>query len=406
VRKPPMRLLLSLVIISLSFSTQAQVQRQRHGTVNIILANPQGIVAVTDSMLSPSTLAHAQRGQKLFQIDSQTICTIAGWYSSTGPTIDGVHYPAFTAVSNVIRWFTAANPAMASLPIQKKIEVLANAVRFGLETMASVDMASGGLLSSQPSQITLAGFDSGHLKIAQISLVLRRGEQGVTYEEQDESVREVNNALIWAIAGVPQAAAPILDHPSFPRPSDPILQMYADAMAKDGGKSLTLEEMQQIAKALEYVTARRFSNIVGGLPEVAVIKDGKAEVTAPFDNDQEPPTSPAIMMHFTHPQLSRNAYGMLIAGPGAEFVEDGVFSHIGNQQIDHIFFFRTTFDQCVLYYGGTPNFIFDRSNTVLNSKLVLYSAALLDSPGVKQIRADFPDLPIEDITGKSLTSPE
>jgi hypothetical protein len=93
----------------------------------------------------------------------------------------------------------------------------------------------------------------------------------------------------------------------------------------------------------------------------------------------------------------------MIEGPGADFVEEGVFSHIGNQPLDHIFFFRTTFDHCVLYYSGTPNFIFVKSNTVIDSKLVLYSDVLLDSPGVKQIRADFPDLPIEDVSGKSLT---
>jgi hypothetical protein len=62
------------------------------------------------------------------------------------------------------------------------------------------------------------------------------GEGGVTYEQQDESVREVKDTLIWAVAGVPYGAAPILDHPNSLRPGDPILQMYGDAMAKDGGK--------------------------------------------------------------------------------------------------------------------------------------------------------------------------
>jgi len=179
--------------------------------------------------------------------------------------------------------------------------------------------------------------------------------------------------------------------------------MYTDAMAKDGGKTLTLEQMEQTAKRLEYLTAGRFPDVVGGLVEVAVIRDGKAEVIAPFDTDQEPPASPAIIVHIGHPQFNGSGYGITLDGPGADFVEDGVFSHVGYQQLDHIFFFRTTFDQCVLHYDGSPNFIFDRSNTVLNSKLVLYSDVLLDSPGVKQIRADFPDLPIEDMTGKSLT---
>jgi hypothetical protein len=171
-----MKKLLSSVLVFLSFSSPAQVHRQRHVTVNIVLANPQGIVVVTDSMLSPNRF-RAQRGQKLFQIDDRTICTVAGWYSSSGPTIDGVHYPSFTAVSNTIRWFTANNPGMAALSIQRKLEVLASVVRFGLETMSSVDAATGGSISLQPSQITLSGFDRGLLKIARIDLVPRRGDQ-------------------------------------------------------------------------------------------------------------------------------------------------------------------------------------------------------------------------------------
>jgi hypothetical protein len=399
------RLLLGLVIIFLSIPAPAQVGQQRHGTVNIVLANPQGMVVVTDSLLSSPNHAPST-GQKLFRIDDHTICAVAGWYSSGGPTVDGVHYPAFTAVSNIIRWFTAVNPSLASLPIENKIQVLARVVKFGLETMAAVDEASGDPLSDQPSQITLSGFDSGQLKIAQVVLVPRLALRGALYEEQNVTVRVVKDVLIYAVAGIPAVAAPILEHPNIPRPSDVILQMYADEMAKDGGKSLTLEEMEQVAKLLEFKTARRFPNVVGGLPEVAIIKDGKAEVIdSPFEPDLEPAPSPAIILRITRPQF-RARFGISVEGPGADFVEDGLLSGCEYQQLDHIFFFRTTFDHCVLYYNGTPNFIFDRSNTVIDSKLVLTFDTLFDSPGVREIRANFPDLPIEDQTGKLLTSPK
>jgi hypothetical protein len=397
---------LLFVVVVFSFSAQAQVSGQRHGTVNVVLANPQGIVVVTDSLLS-SPNDPPSRGQKLFRIDDHTICTIAGWYSSGGPTVDRVHYPAFTAVSNIVRWFTAANPRLTSLPIETKIQLIANVVKFGLETMAAVEKASGDPLSDQPSQITLSGFDGGQLKIAQTVLVPRFGDGGVIYEEQNVTVRVVKDVLIYAVAGIPEVAAPILEHPNVPRPTDAILQMFADEMTKDGGRSLTLEGMEQVAKLLEFRTARRFPNAVGGLPQVAIIKDTKAEILdSPFDTDHEPTPVPAIMNRFTRPHLSGSAYGMLIGGPGAQFVEDGEFVNIQNQPLDHIFFFRTTFDHCVLHYSGTPNFIFDRSNTVIDSKLVLDSPFAIDSPGFKQIRADFPDLPIEDLAGKSLVPPK
>jgi hypothetical protein len=50
------------------------------------------------------------------------------------------------------------------------------------------------------------------------------------------------------VAGVPDVAKRILEHPDLFHPTDPILQMYTDAMAKDGGKTLTLEQMKQTAK--------------------------------------------------------------------------------------------------------------------------------------------------------------
>lgn len=56
-----------------------------HGTVNVYLANKNGLVVVTDSKLSGDP--RVPFGQKLFKIDDHTICTIAGWFSDSGPTI-------------------------------------------------------------------------------------------------------------------------------------------------------------------------------------------------------------------------------------------------------------------------------------------------------------------------------
>ena len=174
-------------------------------------------------------------------------------------------------------------------------------------------------------------------------------------------------------------------------------------MTKDGGKSLTLDELEQVAKDLEYLTAKRFPTVVGGLPQIAIITDGKAEVTkTEFDVDHEPPPIPTIMNRISAPEFSGATYGMIVKGPGAQFVEDGNISDVKHQDLDHIFFFRTKFTRCVLYYNGTSNFIFDKSNSVIDSKLVVAAGIDLKSPGIEQIRANFPDLPIEDLTGKPL----
>ena len=54
-----------------------------HGTINIFLANRNGLVAVTDSRLSSNGKAVA-RGQKLFKVDDHTICAVAGFYMDSG----------------------------------------------------------------------------------------------------------------------------------------------------------------------------------------------------------------------------------------------------------------------------------------------------------------------------------
>ena len=61
------------------------------GTVNIVLANANGIVALTDSNQtgkSPSTgepFTSPLPGQKLFRLDDRTVCTIAGFGSLPFP---------------------------------------------------------------------------------------------------------------------------------------------------------------------------------------------------------------------------------------------------------------------------------------------------------------------------------
>src|SRR5215469_8291882 len=58
-----------------------------HGTVNIALANKNGLVVVTDSMLTAGDGKQLdQPGQKLFKLDDQTVCAIAGFVSAGGPT--------------------------------------------------------------------------------------------------------------------------------------------------------------------------------------------------------------------------------------------------------------------------------------------------------------------------------
>jgi 20S proteasome alpha/beta subunit len=57
------------------------------GTVNIALANANGIVLLTDSVQShkeADVWHHLQPVQKLFRLDDKTVCSIAGFASEGG----------------------------------------------------------------------------------------------------------------------------------------------------------------------------------------------------------------------------------------------------------------------------------------------------------------------------------
>src|ERR1700735_4007457 len=54
------------------------------GTINVVLANQNGIIALTDSMVTAGRKQLREPAQKLFKLDDRTVCTIAGFLSSDG----------------------------------------------------------------------------------------------------------------------------------------------------------------------------------------------------------------------------------------------------------------------------------------------------------------------------------
>ena len=107
------------------------------GTVNIFLANGNGLVAVTDSLLSHDNVP-VRFAQKLFKVDDHTICAIAGWYSSGGPTIDGIHHPAYEAIPKVINLLTLHNDRLASKSLDQKLHLVASGGQ-GTETQTEAE---------------------------------------------------------------------------------------------------------------------------------------------------------------------------------------------------------------------------------------------------------------------------
>jgi hypothetical protein len=81
------RFLFIAVLVFLSTSVGAYAQDEAddslvHGTINIALGNENGIIVLTDSMLTGATGQLREPGQKLFKLDDRTVCALAGFVSA------------------------------------------------------------------------------------------------------------------------------------------------------------------------------------------------------------------------------------------------------------------------------------------------------------------------------------
>lgn len=83
---------------AIAFATNDASNPLLTGTVNIVLANPNGIVVVTDSnqtyKLGDELFTYTLPGQKLFRIDERTVCTIAGFGSKPLPRFSQINSSA------------------------------------------------------------------------------------------------------------------------------------------------------------------------------------------------------------------------------------------------------------------------------------------------------------------------
>jgi 20S proteasome alpha/beta subunit len=229
-----------------------------HGAINVVLANENGLVVLTDSMLTVGSHQIAEPGQKLFRLDDRTVCTIAGFVSAGGPVPE-----LFTSTSGIIREYSkqlARNPPQT---IAAKLSALAFLFELHLSGIANVRDAAG---MAKPGddyalELIVAGYDTdGLAKIGKITLRTDRISGGLMSTAQDASISNVGKQLVWKLGGQPDVAKKLLESPASLK-QDTLLALYASSLDRDGGQSLTIQQMTQLATRLAFYTSKTYPSV-------------------------------------------------------------------------------------------------------------------------------------------------
>jgi hypothetical protein len=359
-----------------------------HGTINIALGNKNGLVVLTDSMVTAGAHRLGKPGQKLFKLDDRTVCSIAGFASAaavSGPAAPPRALPDLnTSASAIIHEYVRQSVAQSPQSIAEKLGALASLLNLHLSAIANVRDALGNAtgIGSYRFQLIVAGYDADDKpKIGRITLRTKNDRGSLISEIEDASILNVESKLVWQLNGIPDVARQLLLHPES-KPKDAALARYATSLGEDGGQSLTIEQMAELAKRLAYYTSEVHPE-VGGPSQVATFeKQHSVSIKQPA---------------FPEPPRPLLKFSLII---GSTFIHSGVGFEGGSavfvrcswagmqQELGGRYFIANDFTDSVLMYdGGIVSF--GDTNRVTNSVLVIGPHAKRDGETVRRLTKAF-----------------
>lgn len=374
------------------------------GTVNIVLANAHGMVVLTDSnqtmtLSSGEHVTSPRPGQKLFRIDDKTVCTIAGFGSVFLP-----NFPAFTssAAGVLDRYVATLRRNGGAHSFHEKLTSLYFLIQFQLDGIGNLQHLDRTQVGDYGFELILAGYDlDGTAKIGKIVLSGSLSPDGLFLPVlQQLTETAVGRELVYEKAGMGGADVEnILDHPA-QFAAEPEIGKYAISKVSDQGSSLTLVEMEALAKSLAHHSAlvnRYYVNgklmwPVGGPDQIAIIEHGIViTVDQPlmsFEQRSLNMTPFEMMVGMTvdarpRPGVSNTPalISKVTKGNVALLLKMGLY---GSIWLDNGYYFEDDFRDGTLYYdGGLLGF--DSSNRVTNCRLVLGPRVDRESPAVQAL---------------------
>lgn len=354
-----------------------------HGTINIALGNENGVVVLTDSMLSSGGHQLQEPGQKLFKLDDKTVCAIAGFASAPASSPEAAVPDLNTSTSAIIHEYVRQSAQERPQSIVEKLRALASIFEIQLSAIANVRDALGNVtaIDKYRFQLIVAGYDTDNkLKIGRITL---RTNSSLRSEVEDACISIVEEKLIWKLNGMPDVAEQILQHPEA-GPKDPVLDLYATSLRENGGLSLTVEQMVALAKRLAYYTSKAHPE-VGGLNQVAIFqKSQTVSIEQPHFPELPRPLfrfSLVVDSHFR----GTNSVKFV---PGVPFIFVRCSFAAMEHELDGHYYIGNDFTDSALTYdgGGTD---LGKTNRVTNSVLLIGPDAIMEDETVWRLIAAF-----------------
>jgi 20S proteasome alpha/beta subunit len=222
--------------------------------------------------------------QKLLKYDDHTVCAIAGLGQAKVPAAPQLNADLLGVV---VSYRDEIQSKSINQPIAGTLAGLSAVLQFYLSGSAEINAKTGNdrTLSDYHLQLLLVGYDlDGKPKIGQLVLAVgpqqepAGGTRWVAHELQN-AVVPVTKELRYSVGGMSDVAVDALRHPEKFN-THKIMAAYAEGIRKDQGAS-TLEEMEQLGKALIGLTAQKHAE-VGRDIQVAVLQSGLQDVHDSF----------------------------------------------------------------------------------------------------------------------------
>jgi hypothetical protein len=363
-----------LIFLTAEGATCAQDELEiSRGTVNIALANKNGIVLLTDSVqtLQKQDGPHyVQPVQKLFRLDDKTVCSIAGFASETGLTPPELNTEVAGIIANL-------RDQLSGKPIAQfdaKLQGIGFLVGFYIDLIANRRevVASGTTPAiAYKFEVILAGYDADgtpKLKKLVITPVVASAGDGHNYWSHTSSVEvaRVERKLVPLLGGIKVVSQAVLSEPqSFA--GSKVVQTYMQATKNDGGESITRDEMVALASYMAAQTAKR-TPAVGGPDQINVLANGRI---ASFDQPQFPDPPRPMKFALTSGVRITGALNMFTP-PDTHLLWIGTqFVGIRNPRLrlDGQFFYGCEIRDSIVEYGGGLTG-FGNTNTVVNTMIL------------------------------------